>query len=379
MNIKGRYINITNYVMMMIPIIITLIDLPISNLTYYSVLAFGIIMNSQIRRYIIKEHFIILSILLEIGTIVYIYYLFGGVCYLILFSTLIDIYMKLSNESKYLSFITAIALIYCLYSLDSFLWQIVIIIFFIVFNLFLMEVKRELNMRVNTETLYDELRRKNYELEAARSRILEYSRQVEHIAQLEERNRISRELHDTIGHNLTGVLLQIDAALNIMEVDQDKAKELLNNVYKNMNSSIETVRKTVQKIRPKTYKSREVNLKQLINDFKKNTGLEINFEICGNVYPLLPSIEITIYRNIQEALTNAVRHGYAKNIKIQISYSIGELVVLVIDDGIGVDKIKKGFGLNGMEERMELVGGSINFSSEKGFIIKMSIPIKGDF
>lgn len=378
MGIKGSYINISKYVMLLIPIIITLIDLPISNLTHFSILAFVIILNSQIRRHINKDYYIILSILVEISIIVYINYFFGGVSYLILFSTLIDTYMRISIGSMYVSFITGIALVYCLYSLDTNLWLVVIIIFFIVINLFLMEVKKELNMRVTIETLYDELRRKNYELEAARSRMLEYSKQIEHIAQLEERNRISRELHDSIGHNLTGVLLQVDAAIHIMEIDKDKAKELLNNIYQNMNSSIEIVRKTVQKIRPKTYKSRGVNLKQLINNYKKSTGIEIDLEINGNVYPLLPSIEIIIYRNIQEALTNAVRHGHANNIKIQLSYSKGELGVSVIDDGIGVDKIEKGYGLNGMEERMELVDGSISFSSEKGFKISMLIPIKGE-
>jgi signal transduction histidine kinase len=226
------------------------------------------------------------------------------------------------------------------------------------------------------EGLYEQLRRSNYELDAARSRLLDYSKQIEKITKLEERNRISRELHDSIGHNLTGILLQVDAAKQVMEVDRDRGMEILESVYKTINTSIEAVRQTVREIRPSKYQTHKASILELINRFTMDTGVNVEYKTSGIPYELFPSIEMVLYRNIQEALTNSVRHGGATNILVHIIYKNECTEAVISDNGTGCKEIKKGLGISGMEERLEIIGGSIKYEIENGFSIHMYIPIR---
>lgn len=246
--------------------------------------------------------------------------------------------------------------------------------FYLVFFFILLQLRQESHLREDVELLYDQIRKNNYELETVRVRLLAYSRQVEQITQLEERNRISRELHDSIGHSLTGVLMQVDAAQQIIQVNQDKGLELINLAYQNINKSIETLKDTVQKIRPTAYQFHFASLQDMVDKFSLATDVHIKLGYSGIPYQLYPSVETTLYQNIQEALTNAVRHGKAENIQIHLTYHSDHTEVLVSDDGIGARDIKRGFGLAGMEERIGLIGGSLTFDGNNGFSIRMSIP-----
>lgn len=239
-----------------------------------------------------------------------------------------------------------------------------------------MQIKTELDNRTDAEILYDRIRKVNYELEGARERLMDYSKQVEKVSQLEERNRISRELHDSIGHDLTGVFMQLDAAINLIKNDKEKGYELLESARQNVSNSIENVRQTVRAIAPVTTTNALKLLSELIEKFSEETGIAVHWSTSGTLYKLYPSIETTLYKNTREALTNSARHGHAKNIHINLEYHPEKIIYTIEDDGSGAHSIKKGFGLNGMIERIELVGGSIDFSAENGFKILMVIPRK---
>lgn len=332
------------------------------------------IVNIQLRLTISKKNLFIISVMLDIGLSFYMYLTFPGYSYFLLILTLVDIMLKLETEGYILSFIVSISYIYSAVKTNTVEISLFLIMFYMIIFLILLHLRKELTLKTNVEELYEELRRSNYELETARSRLLDYSKQIEKITKLEERNRISRELHDSIGHNLTGVLMQVDAAKQVMEIDRNKGMEILEAAYKNINTSIEAVRQTVRDIKPNEYQTHRSSILELINRFKSETGINVEYKTSGIPYELYPSIEMVLYRNIQEALTNAIRHGGATNILVHIIYKHECTEVVISDNGKGCREIKKGLGLSGMEERLEIIGGSIEYKLGNGFTINMYIP-----
>jgi signal transduction histidine kinase len=147
------------------------------------------------------------------------------------------------------------------------------------------------------------------------------------------------------------------------------------------------VRRTVKELRPVYYESYSTAINNLIEKFKSDTGINVHLNTLGVPYKLFPSIETVLYRNIQEAMTNSVRHGMSKNIYMDFIYKPDTFKLIIRDDGIGTssvigndnvidnDKIRKGFGISGMEERLQLIGGKMDIDGRNGFKITMTIPI----
>jgi signal transduction histidine kinase len=196
------------------------------------------------------------------------------------------------------------------------------------------------------------------------------------LSQLEERSRLSREIHDTLGHKLTGTLMQVEATIRVMEGDPDTGRQLLQAVRDNLNQGVETLRQTVRNMKPGDYAGRILSIRQMLTDFANSTGIEIGFSVSGNPFKLMPSADITLYRNAQEAVTNAVRHGNSKHIQVELAFLEKEVVLTVQDDGTGCQSMKKGMGISGMEERVELLGGRLEIASHQGFQVKTVIPVR---
>lgn len=370
----NRHISIYRYLILAVGLVGTLLWISKGAYPMFILSALLFVVNSQVRITIEKRNFFILSIILDVVLFFYIYTAFSGYTYFLLILTLVDIMQRMKTEGFTLVFIVSASYIYSValaYPLEV---AIPLIMFYLIIFLLLLHLRKELSIKTNVEELYEELRRSNYELEAARGRLIDYSKQIEKITKLEERNRISRELHDTIGHNLTGILMQVDAAKQIMEHDRDKGMGLLEEVYKNINNSIEVVRQTVRDIKPPEYQTHKSSIQQLINRFMMDTRIVVEYKTSGTPHGFYPSMEMVLYRNIQEALTNSLRHGGATNILVHIIYKQDITEVVISDNGTGCSNIKRGLGLSGMEERLEIIGGRIEYVTENGFKIHMYIP-----
>lgn len=374
MNKEILYLSLGKYILLLGSLLATLLSNQQAMNAFFILLSLIILTNSQLRLMYLKHKGILVSLFLELGMIIYLDLNYQGLIYLLLFATLIDAFLLLKTEAFFISVPAGAALIYLAGSRFIVEWVINLLILYVAQNFLLYQLRRELGLRQEIEYLNDSIRLTNYELEAARARLMEHSRQIERITQLEERNRISRELHDSLGHSLTGMLYQADAARQIMEQDQVKGQELLTSLYNNINNCIISVRQTVYGINPGTSPKHLLSLKELISNFRKTTGVNVEFNSRGIPYRLQPSVETVLYRNSQEALTNAIRHGRAKNIFIDLTYASHCVELMIQDDGLGTKKINKGLGLSGMEERVQLVGGSITFSGENGFRVKIAIP-----
>jgi len=331
------------------------------------------LLNAQLRIIMLRGKSFLFSLFIDLAAVVFLWQGFGGYVNLLLYATLIDAVYWLESE-RY-----PVAVFICL--LQGYLLRDmpgnVIILNLLLYVVTLLTAGRlqQMGQAIKAgESLYDDVRRYSYELEDARKRLLDYARQVEGVAQLEERSRLSGEIHDTIGHQLTGILMQVEATLRVLKIDPAQGQAMLESVRDNLSECIDILRRTVHRLKPEATRSSPQSLQVMAEDFARRTGVKVEFNTVGRPYRLPPSTESVFFANAREALTNAVRHGQARNILIVLEYGAAAAVLTVTDDGTGSAKFEKGLGLRGMEERTALAGGELLVDGTGGFTVKTVIP-----
>jgi signal transduction histidine kinase len=231
---------------------------------------------------------------------------------------------------------------------------------------------KELNMKLNEATL---------ELAEANVQLQEYAIKVEEEAAKNERRMVAQEVHDSIAYTLTNIIMMAEAGVDITGPDNPALAEHLKKIRVQAKEGLDEVRRALKTIRAplSTNISGLKAIKRLVDSFMEATRININLNF-GNV-PLYfdKKIEKTVYRLVQEGLTNAKRHGHATEINITFSRKDDWLNVCIEDNGIGCEGISVGFGLMGMQERIEALGGRIDVKSEvgKGYLLTAWIPFKG--
>ena len=332
-------------------------------------------LNIRLRKLYLRERFFIMSLLLDLVIIYYLSNRFAGYTYLLTCITLLDGIFYLKKFLYSILLVSALLVAYLIKEMgfEFILLNVIIFLSFVIFSIYLRLMKQRLS---EIEYLYDDVRRYSYELEQAKKQIEIYSNKVEHLTQMEERNRISSEIHDTIGHRLTGLLFQMEAGVRVISQDFTKGKELLQASVENLRESIDVLRETVRTMKPKEYKNLIFSIQEMIKKFKKDTGTNIHFEVIGNSIRLYPGVEMVLFKNAQEGLTNAVRHGKAKNIKLILHFKDREVSLIIRNDGNVVREFKKGMGISGMEERLGFVRGKLNIYSDHEFVLENTIPIQ---
>ncbi|SCZ10489.1 sensor histidine kinase [Alkaliphilus peptidifermentans] len=332
------------------------------------------ILNSQVRvNTLSNSNGIIFSIFLDLPIIIFIYYNYLGVNYLLLCITLIDC---LTLLKKYYSWIIFAVFIYITYA-NKISYETILlnsIIFFLIY-VYAIQVKKMEGKIEEIEVLYDKNRRYSIQLENTKNTLEDYTERVEAMSQLEERNRLSVEIHDTIGHRLTALLMQLEAIIRYQEVDGENLKEMLESARDYLSNCVDLLRSTVKNMKPRSYRGGILTLKDFLDSFTRQTGINTAFEIKGQPYDLLPGDITALYKNLQEATTNSSRHGKGSLIKVTLEYLESGVAMEVADDGQGASVINKGLGITGMEERVALLGGSLEIkSSNIGFTITTIIP-----
>lgn len=219
----------------------------------------------------------------------------------------------------------------------------------------------------------------NEELTSANKQLELYASTVEELAIARERNRFAKDIHDTLGHTLSLLITILEGAHSAYETNDNSLGEKLSQAIKVSREGLKEVRRSLEGLSPKKLEAYSVinALKMLIEDFKCS-GININFTVEG--IDSYRSIEYSdaIYRTCQEALTNSLRHGKAKNVSIFLKFNGGWVKLYIVDDGKGCKKIKRGFGLTGMDQRIKNLNGNITFCSdgETGFNIYVEIPLE---
>jgi len=228
------------------------------------------------------------------------------------------------------------------------------------------------------KNLLEEIEKKNNIIANQNKTLLQYSKQVEQQTLIAERNRMIRDLHDTVGHTFTSSILGLDAGIILLDKSPDKVKEKLINLRKVMEEGLQEVRRNIYAMiddEDRTPLSKQ--LERMSIEFSTHTSTHINFEMQGNEVEIPGYKKIVIIRCLQESLTNAKRHGKASQIDIILHFTEQKLSLTIRDNGVGSKNSNFGFGLRSMEERISSLQGQLIFDSELGHgaTITCSIPL----
>lgn len=217
------------------------------------------------------------------------------------------------------------------------------------------------------------------ELGEANRRLREYALQAEELSASRERNRIAREIHDSLGHYLTVANVQLQAAQTLAQTDVAGAWKAIANAQSFIQEGLQDVRHSVASLRrsPLDNKSLADALQELSTN-SSSVGQAIEFQVRGTARKLSSPAELSLYRAAQEGLTNARKHSQAKQARLTLDYDTGRVAVSVEDDGIGAreDTSTEGFGLLGLRERAQLLGGQLRISTKpnSGYTLNFEIP-----
>ncbi|MEL6461300.1 MAG: GAF domain-containing protein [Cyanobacteria bacterium J06621_15] len=201
-----------------------------------------------------------------------------------------------------------------------------------------------------------------------RQQIQQEKEQAE-VAILDERNRMAREIHDTLAQAFTGISLQLEAAKNILANQSQAVQERLLRAKNLAKEGITEARRSVRALRPEVleYSDLVTALRQLVDKMVSGTPVKAQVLIEGKIRGLTSEIEVELFRITQEALTNTLRHARASEIRIQLIYETDTIHLMVKDNGVGFNAQQlhnQGFGLIGMRERCDRLKGNLVINSK---------------
>lgn len=245
-------------------------------------------------------------------------------------------------------------------------------------NLILYQIE---NKKTNgLEFEYYDLRKKEDQLIEDKKQAELYMENLERYTLLKERNRISREMHDNVGHTLSTLIIQFGAMEKIVEKNPEKAKEMILVAQEYTKTSLSSVRSYLHELKPDEFEKYEgiVLIEQLIKNYTKMTQIDTNLKISKNVWKLTNDRDVILYHIIKEILSNVTKHSNANKVDITFSFNLEELIVTIKDNGTGTKAIKEGMGLKGIKERLKSIDGIVSYASKEGegFFTKIVIPKK---
>ena len=207
----------------------------------------------------------------------------------------------------------------------------------------------------------------------------EYAVTASEKSAVNERKRISRDIHDTAVHTFINVIMLAEAAIDLVEPGKDKLPGILQSLITLAKEAVRDTRQALRELRaieessPKGLKA----IHQLVKVFEEATGVHVQADFGNLPWEINEEIDQVLYRMIQESLTNAFRHGKATLIQVRLWIFGSELIVRIQDNGQGATEIKKGLGLHGMEERIQKLHGRLEAKNViGGFEVIAWIPLK---
>lgn len=220
------------------------------------------------------------------------------------------------------------------------------------------------------------------ELQAAHSALEAAREREKDLAAAEERVRLAREIHDGLGHHLTVLNVQLQAAARLVERDPERAAQAIALCREEAQAALVEVRQSVAAMRhsPLDGRSLPEALATLVRDFDRASPLAASFALRGRPVELAPAAAMTLYRAAQEGLTNAQKHAGAGDVQVELAYNEVRASLRVQNSGSGVNLASAspgGFGLAGLRERAELLGGSFRAGAAPtgGFVLELELAL----
>ncbi len=226
----------------------------------------------------------------------------------------------------------------------------------------------------------DEANRARKEAELANAHLREYAGQVEDLAVLRERNRLAREVHDTVAHGFTGMIMQLEAVTRLMKKHPDQAEQALLAVQDQARDSLAEIRRSVHALRPLQMENRKgvAALKRLVEEYSGTTGVKTDLVVEGIPVELPAGHDLCLYRTAQEGLTNAFRHGRATRARLRVTFTPDAVIAIVEDNGRTLPpSYQPGLGIVGIRERAEVLGGKVQAgpAATGGFVLQLTLPL----
>jgi signal transduction histidine kinase len=225
------------------------------------------------------------------------------------------------------------------------------------------------------------LREQGESLRQANAQLTHYASTLENLTVSRERNRMARELHDTLAHTLTGLSVSLETVKAYWDVDEGKARGLLDQSLETTRAGIEETRRALKSLRASPLEDMGCGLalRKLAESTAARANLDLELALPEPIPSLAPDVEQCVYRIAQEAVENVAHHANAKKLSVKLEILNDNLRLTVQDDGLGFDPHDKAstghFGLVGMKERAELSGGRLKIDSQKGKGAKVVLEI----
>lgn len=214
-----------------------------------------------------------------------------------------------------------------------------------------------------------------------RSRLFDRSARI---GALEERNRLAREIHDTLAQGLAATTLQLESAEALLGDGAEPARSHLDRALSLTRSNLEEARRSVLDLRAASLEGRPLSgaLKELVERWRSETGVAARYKAVNGSHPLPPGVEALLYRICQESLNNAASHAGASRVEVRLVLTPDQARLTVKDDGRGFDADNPPadrHGIAGMTERAEALGGSLAVLSEPGAgtLVEAAVPLEG--
>lgn len=247
--------------------------------------------------------------------------------------------------------------------------DIINLLFFILFLMIYIANEVQENERMTQELIM--VHQVNHELE-------NYAAVSEKIAEDKERKRLAREIHDTLGHALTGIAAGVDACIAMIDINPEATKKQLMVISKVVRQGIVDVRNSLNKLRPGALEQHGFKgaIENMIEEFTSVSDLTITLDYRLDKVDFENTKEDILFRVIQESVTNAVRHGDATHIDISLYIEDNSLYLKIQDNGQGCEEIHYGFGLKQMTERLAMINGKVAYDGHHGFLTIVTIPLQ---
>lgn len=213
------------------------------------------------------------------------------------------------------------------------------------------------------------------ELQAAHQQLQDYTARVEELTIAQERNRIAREMHDTLGHRLTIASVQLEGAQRLIPTNPERAAQMVGTVREQVKEGLTDLRRTVAMLRASVEEDLPLPqaLERLIEQVQQATSIRINLSLEDCPADLPSRLHQALYRAAQEGLTNIQRHAGASEAWLQLTVKNGdprggEIELLVSDNGVGItlEQSQAGYGLVGLKERADILGGEFHVDPRPG-------------
>jgi signal transduction histidine kinase len=227
---------------------------------------------------------------------------------------------------------------------------------------------------------YDQKNKLAAEVEQQNKLLTHYTAEIENMTLLEERNRMSRELHDTLGHSFISLIMGLDASIALIDRKPAEVKDRLIRLRSLAEQNLDDMRAIVHEMGEEEESSLIRQVESVAARFREHTGTDVTLSLPETERPIRFEVRQAILRVIQESFTNALRHGRATHLHLKIIYSEKTLQLFVRNNGTPIDVLHYGFGLTTMKQRVERLGGSLFVSSGKGSAaiteVRCEIPLR---